>query len=242
MGESQRMLNTVSAAMAVYNGERYLAEQIDSILAQLDEKDELVISYDKSSDATLDIVQSYAGSDDRVKVVFNEHPGVVGNFNNAIAACEKDVIFISDQDDVWVAGKRDRMVSVLNETGADLAIHNAVHINGEGLIISNPLFEEYNIGGGILRNFAVPRYSGCCMAFPSESRQIIMPMPTEVVNYDHWIGMACEVFGEVVFVEDILLEHRLHGSNVTTSRRPLKVIAAQRFNLLRALVQRGRRL
>lgn len=61
--------------------------------------------------------------------------------------------------------QKDAMLRLLNETGADLAIHNVVHINGEGIVISKPLFEEYGIRGGLLRNFAKPRYSGCCMAF-----------------------------------------------------------------------------
>lgn len=227
--------------MAVCNGEKYLVNQIDSILVQLKDGDELIISYDESSDGTLAIVSDYENRDRRVKVIKNENPGIVGNFNNALYACTNDVIFISDQDDIWVAGKRDKMISALIESGADLAIHNVVHIDKEGREVSAPLFEEYGIGRGVLRNFAKPRYSGCCMAFPFESKALILPMPESVVNYDHWIGMVCEVFGEVAFVEDVLLRHRLHGSNATTSRRSLSVVARQRMNLLVELFKRRRR-
>lgn len=236
------MLETASVAMAVYNGERFLEQQIDSILEQLSSDDELVISYDESQDGTLSLISRYAETDGRVKIVRNAEPGVVGNFNNAIQNCCKDIIFISDQDDIWKSGKKDAMLRLLNETDADLAIHNVVHINGEGIVISKPLFEEYGIRGGLLRNFAKPRYSGCCMAFPASSKRLIMPMPSSVVNYDHWIGMVCEIFGTVVFDNRVFLEHRLHGGNVTTSRRKLKIVAAQRANLLCELFKKGRTL
>jgi glycosyltransferase involved in cell wall biosynthesis len=236
------MLETVSVAMAVYNGGRFLQEQVDSILSQLGDSDEIVASYDKSQDDSLSILRDYAGRDPRARIVMNERPGIVGNFNTAIANCNCDAIFISDQDDIWVEGKRERMMAALNDSGADLAIHNVVHIDGEDKVISKPLFEEYGIGPGLFRNFAKPRYSGCCMAFPASTRRIIMPMPESVVNYDHWIGMACETFGKVVFVDDVLLHHRLHGDNATTSTRPLPVVLGQRLNLLRELAWKRREL
>ncbi|SER35405.1 glycosyltransferase [Parafannyhessea umbonata] len=242
MGEGEIVLHTASVAMAAYNGERFIAQQIDSVLDQLGSDDELVVSCDPSSDGTFEILEGYAARDSRVRVLANDNHGIVGNFNNAIAACVKDVVFICDQDDVWVPGKRDAVIARLNETGADLLIHNVVHIDAEGKVISKPLFEEYGIRPGLLRNFAAPRYSGCCMAFPQASKRLIMPMPEDVINYDHWVGMVCEALGSVTFMDDVYLRHRLHGDNVTTSRRALGVIARQRFNLLKALAMRRREL
>ena len=236
------MHRTASVAMAAYNGELFIAEQIDSILERLEEQDELVISYDESSDSTLEIIRRYCSEDHRVKLVQNLNPGIVGNFNNALAACRNDIIFISDQDDLWVGDKRNVMVEALASSGADLAIHNVVHIDEGGKIISQPLFEEYGIGLGKLRNFAMPRYSGCCMAFPRDTMRIIHPMPLSVINYDHWIGMACEIFGHIQFVNEVLLHHRLHGANATTQRRPLALIAQQRSHLLRELAKRHKEL
>ena len=66
----------------------------------------------------------------------------------------------------------------------------------------------------------------------------LYPMPLEVINYDHWIGMACQLFGTVSYLDEVLLQHRLHGSNATTSRRGIKVIAAQRSELVLKLIQR----
>ncbi len=233
---------TVSVGMAVYNGEKYIPTQIDSILRQLRENDELVISYDRSTDNTKAIIDGYAQTDSRVRVIENDRSGIVDNFNNALSHCKNDIIFISDQDDEWIDGKRDKMVEALELNQADLAIHNAVHVDAEGKPISKPLFELYGIRKGLLRNFAMPRYSGCCMAFTTEAAKMILPMPESVINYDHWVGMVCEAFGNVVFVDDVLLHHRLHGDNVTTSRRSIRIVAQQRFNLLRELMKRRRQL
>lgn len=232
------MSTSVSVVMAVYNGEKYLPQQIDSILDELRENDELVISYDKSTDDTKTLIDWYAGKDGRVKVFVNKSPGIVNNFNNALGHASKDIIFISDQDDVWVDGKRDSMVAALETNGADLAIHNTVHVDENNRIISKPLFEEYNIKPGLLRNFAAPRYSGCCMAFTKRVKSWIYPMPASVINYDHWIGMVCELYGKVVFVNDVYLLHRLHGNNATTQRRSFGVIFTQRVHLLKELIRR----
>ena len=70
--------------MAVYNGEKYIEEQIDSILDMMEENDELIISYDKSQDRTLDIIKAYEAKDKRVKVVYDDGRSVESNFNNAV--------------------------------------------------------------------------------------------------------------------------------------------------------------
>ena len=113
-----------SVAMAVYNGEKYLPEQLDSILADLGPEDELVISYDRSTDGTLDLIESYAARDSRVRIVTDPGSGVRSNFNNAIVNCCGKYIFLSDQDDVWLPGKTDAMVALLEKTGALLAAHD----------------------------------------------------------------------------------------------------------------------
>ena len=74
-----------SIAMAVYNGEKFLREQIDSILALMSEQDELIISYDKSIDNTWNIIEEISQTDSRIKIVTNKNkPSVIGNFNNSV--------------------------------------------------------------------------------------------------------------------------------------------------------------
>ena len=79
----------ISVAMAVYNGEKYLAKQLDSILNQLEATDEIVASYDKSTDNSLALLEDYAKKDPRVKVFINENKGVAGNFGNAVKSTSR---------------------------------------------------------------------------------------------------------------------------------------------------------
>lgn len=233
---------SISVAMAVYNGEAYLPEQLDSILSQLEPQDEIVISYDKSKDGTWQLIQSYKEKYPQVRVLENAHPGINGNFNNAIAGCTGDYIFICDQDDRWAENKRSAVLETFEKTGADMVIHNGVHINTQGEIISDPFFTLYRIGDGKLKNILKPRYSGCCTAFTRAMADKIMPMPMNLDAYDHWIGTVGEFMGKIAYEDRILLYHRLHDNNVTpVSTRSLKVILKARWTLLQNLRRRIRR-
>ncbi len=229
----------VSVAMAVYNGSKYLREQIDSVLTQLESQDELVISYDRSTDDTWEIISDYARQSGQVHIVCNDNPGVFGNFENAIRACRGDYIFICDQDDRWAENKRSRVLACFESTGADMVIHNGVHISPTGEVISRPFFEISRIGPGKWKNFAKPAYSGCCTAFTRQLAEIILPIPPTAGAYDHWIGTIGEFFGKIEYLDDVLLYHRLHGDNVTPTRhRPLPIIARARIGLALALAAR----
>ena len=232
------MMKNISVAMAVYNGETYIKIQLDSILKQLETEDELVISYDKSSDNTLSIIKEYEEKYPQVKVVINKTPGLFENFENAIRNCSKDYIFISDQDDIWSEKKRSEVLKTFEQTNADMVIHNGVHIDKDGKTISKDFFTEFNITSNIFRNFAKPRYSGCCIAFKKRFANIIVPIPSEIGAYDHWIGMTGQLFGKVVFLRKVLLYHRIHGDNYTTPTRKLNVVLKVRFALAIELIKR----
>lgn len=219
-------MKRISVAMAVYNGEQYLPEQMDSILSQLEDGDEVVVSYDKSTDNTWALLCDYAQRDNRVKLLENTNPGVIGNFNNALSHCTGDYIFISDQDDRWAPDKRQKMVDAFARTGADMLIHNAVHTDSQGNVISKPFFELFSIrpSDTALSIFVRPRYSGCTMAFTPELLARYLPFPPKIDGYDIWIAILSKLYGKVGYVDDVLLYHRLHDSNVTTkTSRPLSV-------------------
>lgn len=230
----------VSVAMAAYNGEKYISKQIDSILSQLNDDDELVISYDDSSDNTLEIIKKYELENTNVRVVNDPQRGVFSNFENAIASCEGKYIFISDQDDIWIEGKKQTVIDDFITHNADMVIHNGYHIDESDKMISEDFFSMYSIKKGIIRNFVRPRYSGCCIAFTDTFKNIILPIPRKVGAYDHWIGMIGEKYGKVYFENKPLLKHRLHNSNVTVGTRPLHKILNARFNIFIELLKRKR--
>lgn len=219
----------ISVAMAVYNGERFLEEQLDSILPQLNEDDELIISYDHSEDNTWELLQNYQAKCVQIQVYKNKNPGVNGNFNNAISHCNGDYIFICDQDDRWAENKKACVLETFEKSGADVVIHNGVHIDCEGNIISDPFFSMYRIGNGKIRNILKTRYSGCCMAFRKTLAKEILPIPAKMDAYDRWIGIVGEFVGKIAYDERILLYHRLHDSNVTPrgSRSTMKIVTTR---------------
>ena len=107
--------------MATYNGQEYVKEQIDSILCQLGKDDELVISDDHSVDQTQHIIETY--TDPRIRFYENElAKGVTHNFENALKKSKGDIIFLSDQDDVWYPNKIKEMVAFLQDMGLPLSL------------------------------------------------------------------------------------------------------------------------
>lgn len=227
---------SISVAMAVYNGERFLPEQLDSILCQLEPQDEIVISYDVSKDGTWGLLQEYASRYEHIHVIENKKTGVTGNFNNAVTACKGDYIFICDQDDRWAENKRESVLETFKKSGADMVIHNGVHIDVEGKVISEPFFTLYRIGDGKLKNLIKPRYSGCCTAFTKDMAKKILPIPSKIDAYDHWIGTIGEFMGKIAYDNNILLYHRLHDSNVTpVSARSIWTKIKARSGLLKEL-------
>ena len=235
-------VDSFSVALAAYNGEKYIRQQVDSILPQLREQDELIISYDDSTDRTLDIVLEYEKVDHRVKVIRNQSPGVVNNFNNAITNTKGNYIFISDQDDIWLPDKVKSIANAIRFSSAQLIIHNGLHTDENLNPVSNPFFTEHRVGKGLLRNFLVSRYSGCCMVFDKSLKNWILPIPSDIDAYDRWIGLLAEAVGKVEYVDSVLIHHRLHGANVTP-KSPRSVITKvkSRVIMLQHLIKRLRK-
>ena len=126
----------ISVALAAYKGEKYIAGQIDSILSQLGADDELIVSDDYPSGKTKAIVEGFAAKDGRVKYLEGKGKGVVKNFENALNACSGDVIFLCDQDDVWMPDKVKTVMAEF-ENGAQLVMHDA-SITDADLNVTNP--------------------------------------------------------------------------------------------------------
>ena len=104
-------MNTrVSVAMAVYNGEKYIRAQLDSIIPMLDFNDEIVVSLNPSIDNTRMILEEYINRDPRIKLFECSDLGVQANFNNAIEKASGKYIFLCDQDDVWINNKVQEVV------------------------------------------------------------------------------------------------------------------------------------
>lgn len=227
----------ISVCMATYNGGMYIRAQIDSILKQLGKDDELVISDDGSTDDTQLIVNSY--SDDRIKLYINSgRHGVVPNFENSLAVAKGDVIFFSDQDDIWADNKVRICLEALKES--DLVIHNSEIIDAEGNLTGDNFFSIRNSGPGFWKNLYKNSFVGSCMAFKSTLLSHVYPFPKNILWHDMWIGLVAEKKGNTKFIEDVLLFYRRHGENASpTGGKSSYSIFKQfsyRFNMLSNLL------
>lgn len=202
----------VSVCLATYNGEQYLLQQLTSILLQLSPLDEIVISDDGSTDGTLQIVSEL--KDPRIKVFLNEGKhGVVPNFENALRHATGDVIFLCDQDDIWLGHKVDRCVKALEE--ADLVVHNALLMDGQGRVSDKDYFTLRGSRAGYWKNLYKNSFIGCCMAFRKDVLSLVLPFPKHILWHDMWIGLVVSKRGRTLFIDDPLLYYRRHGANAS---------------------------
>lgn len=204
----------ISICIATYNGEKYIREQIASILSQLEKEDEIIVSDDGSKDNTLGIIQSF--DDDRIKIFHNEGKhGVVPNFENALKRANGNYIFFSDQDDIWTPNKVKRCMEALQ--GHDLVIHNSLIMDGNGNISDIDFFSVRKSGKGYWKNLYKNSFVGSCMAFRKELLPYVLPFPKHILWHDMWIGLMAEKKGKTIFIPDTLLYYRRHGNNASAT-------------------------
>ncbi len=227
----------ISVALAAYKGEKYIAQQLSSILPQLSFDDEIIVSDDKPGGMTEKIVKKMAAEDSRIIYVEGKGKGVVTNFVNAIRYCRGDKIFLCDQDDVWLPDKVKRVMEAFDE-GADLVLHNAYITDGNLNITDYSFFEKRGSKKGVIRNTLKNSYMGCCMAFDRKLLKKIMPMPKFIPMHDQWIGILGEIYGKVKFIDTPLIYYRVHGGNVTGGETTFKQKLYWRRYLIEKLFKR----
>ncbi len=227
----------ISVALAAYKGEKYIAEQLDSILFQLKENDEIIVSDDLPGGETEQIVRSFAQKDARVKYIEGPQKGLIKNFENAIKNCTGDYIFLCDQDDVWLPDKVEAVTKKLDE-GYSLVLHNAMVTDTSLKITDTSFFTSHGTKTGFLTNMVKNSYMGCCMAFKSELRRKILPFAEDIPMHDQWIGLIAEKSGKVCLIEKPLILYRRHGNNMTGGKTSLKQKIIWRISIVQKVLKR----
>ena len=217
--QEEKSRDKISVCMATYNGSRYIHEQISSILIQLKSYDELIVTDDLSKDNTVAIVKAFL--DSRITLVQNDrHLGVVGTFERAIRAASGDIIFLSDQDDVWYGDKVDNVLGVFKESpNVTLVVSDVEIINDSGDPIDEYRGIRGEFRGGIIDTLIRNRYQGCAMAFRKTLVEIALPFPSGIPMHDSWIGLVNGIAGDVKFLNKSLVRYRRHGENTSGNRR-----------------------
>ena len=198
--------------MATYNGEKYVAAQLESILAS-PLVGELLVSDDGSTDRTIEIVERF--SDSRIKLLRGPRAGYGRNFEYLLTQAQGEYIFFSDQDDIWLPEKIGLMAAQLQH--ADLVMSDCVVVDQDLKVLHPSYFALIDSRPGLLKNLAKNSYLGCCMALRRRLLAHILPLPRHLPYHDWWAGMVAEAFGTVTFLNVALMQYRRHAEALTPS-------------------------
>ena len=216
----------ISVCIATYNGEKYIKEQLDSILCQLGAEDEIVISDDGSTDNTIEIIKNY--NDNRIKIFHHKkekhnYSGtlktcfLVGrNAHNALKNASGDYIFWSDQDDVWLEGKVNAFMQHLKSY--DLVISDCIITDRNLKEIYPSHFQKFGYpNGSIFQTICKTKFLGCCLAFNRNILIRALSFPSEPIMHDIWIGLLACKYGKIKVEKLPYLLYRRHCGNASVS-------------------------
>jgi glycosyltransferase involved in cell wall biosynthesis len=226
---------TVSVALCTHNGERFVVEQVRSILRQTVPPTQIVLSDDASTDQTVDLVRrevdDHLGEPVSLVVLRNEVAlGVTANFAQAVAACTGQLIALSDQDDLWIGDRVETMVdSFAADPGLTLLFSDAQLINGAGEPLRDTLFDsirftpgeqkEVHLGQALTTLLRRNVVTGATVMFRRELLDEALPFPPAWVH-DEWLAIIAAITGRVDFLPQQLIEYRQHGGNQIGARKP----------------------
>lgn len=204
----------VSIALATYNGEEFLCEQLESFTKQTILPDEVVIVDDGSTDYTLDIVDTFKKTAPfKVEVYSNKiNLGYTQNFNKALQLCTNELIFLSDQDDVWFPEKIEYVKELAN-TYLDKEVFFTNAELADSKLQTNGLTTQ-----GQTKSLGLDKHNlviGCCIAVRKRFLDIIMPIPKDFQGHDSWIALLADFFNLRMIDDTVLQLYRRHDSNAS---------------------------
>lgn len=217
------MRERVHIVLATYNGERFLREQMESVLAQTYENITVEVCDDGSTDGTEAIVREYETQDERVKLHLNPHNlGYVKNFLEGVKRCTAPYVMLCDQDDIWQKDKVEKTLLAMqqaekkkvgkpvlvftdavnfdSETGEELGFfHETSHLDVKKVDTAHLFMENKCIGCTMMMNRAILPY--------------LEELPEEIRVHDWWLALICSHFGTIEYVPQATLRYRQHEEN-----------------------------
>lgn len=205
----------VSIAVATYNGGKYLREQLDTLIGQTYPNIEIVVSDDGSKDGTLEVLEEYRNKYPNFFVHHNDAPhGIKRNFENAIKYCKGLYISLSDQDDIWMPDKIEKMVAQIGSNA--LIYHDSLFVDSAGKSLGHSIstrlrcYDGHDCRAFLLCNTV----SGHALMFHRKMIELGMPFP-DVNHHDWWMAFRAADNGGVKYVDEQLVHYRQHAQSQT---------------------------
>ena len=212
----------IEILLATYNGEKYVGEQIDSIINQTYRNWILLIRDDNSKDNTLEILKEYEKKDNRIKVIEDKkgNLGFVKNFEELLNNSKEDWVMFSDQDDYWLENKIEKYVAILNTSSEDIRkktilIHSNSFICDDNLeiikdeFINSKIANKYNEDDFYFAYFV----QGSTVLINRAIIDLALPFSKNVTVHDRYFHLLAEFFGKRIFINESLIKYRQHSNN-----------------------------
>lgn len=217
------MKNQVHIVMATYNGEKYVREQMDSLLAQTHKQLTIEVCDDGSTDGTVAIIREYEARDERVRLHVNtQNLGYVKNFLEGVKRCPAPYVMLCDQDDIWQEDKVEQTLLAMQEAEKEMPekpvlvftdaecfdsetnemsgfFHETSHLDVKKVDTAHLFMENKCIGCTMMMNRAVLPY--------------LEELPEEIRVHDWWLALICSHFGAIRYVPKATLRYRQHEGN-----------------------------
>jgi len=202
--------------MTTFDGRAYVEQQLRSIVDQTRRPDEVVIADDGSSDGTLDLLEAFRREAPfPVRLIVGAgRLGYALNFDRALAACSGDIVFLSDQDDVWLPQKVERVLRAFEERpAADLIVHDCVIADGDLAHAGATELLNRRRMGRTTDDFV----SGCCTAIRRDLLVALLPIPARYDGHDTWLHRLADLLGRRWVLPEALIYYRRHGRNLSST-------------------------
>jgi glycosyltransferase involved in cell wall biosynthesis len=227
----------VSIALATYNGEKYIQEQLNSLFNQTYKHIEIVVVDDCSKDATVSIIKHYQQQYSNISLLVNEHnSGVTKTFENAIRNCNGEFTALCDQDDYWLPQKIETLVQAIgNHDGVySNSLLVDAHLQSLGKSFNSIMhMQSYYTGSPFLHSNSVP---GHTMLLKKEFIEKVLPIPANVL-FDLWLGYCAAANNGLLYVDEVLVHYRQHSSNAIgtkdSANKKLKRTTKEEFEFKR---------
>ena len=203
----------VSIAMATYNGEKYIAKQLESIVNQTYGNIEIVIADDHSTDNTVSIIREFQKKYSWIKLIVKDsNSGVSKTFEQAISNCNGEYIAISDQDDIWELNKIEILLNELKDE--DAVYSNSLLVDGNGKSLNKEFkslmnLQSYYSGAPFLLGNTLPGHS---ILMKANFAKRILPFP-EKIMFDRWIVFCAAANNGIKYADSPLVKYRQHDAN-----------------------------